>query len=231
MEEKSTVYVASSLKKIEINCKIFNIKVLGTDKNQVELVWSETAVRSLEAKLQDGILTVSDHAAIAIYGPLELISLKRKCQLVIYIPASYQGKLILQTNDEKICVSSVFFQGNLGIASSVGQILLENVNARLIDIRGSHGQTECYAVKVEHSMDVSTDTGSNKCCINDDKENYTVYCKTTNASIPCPGCSGNGAKQLRLSSNYGAISVEFYKGPAVHRPGVPCEFGGEFKDW
>lgn len=231
MDAKSAVYAASSLEKIEISCKIFNIKVLGTTKDQVELSWTETAVRSLETHFQDGILTLSDHAAIAIYGPLELISLKTKCQLVIRIPASYQGKLILQTNDEKICVSSVSFQGDLGIASSVGQILLENVNARLIDIRGNHGQTECYAVNVEHSMDVSTDTGSIKCCINDDKENYTVYCKTENSSIPCLESGGNGAKQLRLCSHYGAISVEFRKGPAAHRPGIPSEFGGAFKDW
>ena len=44
---------------------------------------------------------------------------------VFKIPKTYSGKIVLQTKEEIVHVTDVDFQGNLGISTNTGEILLE----------------------------------------------------------------------------------------------------------
>ena len=54
-----------------------------------------------------------------------MIDLKKDAQFLIKIPKTYSGKIVLQTKEEIVHVTDVDFQGNLGISTNTGEILLE----------------------------------------------------------------------------------------------------------
>lgn len=228
---KCAEYELSGIQKIQINCHIFRIRVVGCKSNKLELSWSDTFTRSLDTEQQDNKLIITDKAAIALYGTLGLIDLKRDAQLLVKVPENYQGIITLQSNLEKIHITDIKTDGNIGVASNIGEIILDNVEAKVIDIRGSNGKINCYAINATETIDISSENGSIYCCVNDREENYTVYCKTNNRSCNFPECKGNGEKKLRITSEIGIISVEFQEGKSARSESNRYNRWNAFKDW
>ncbi len=228
---KCTEYNLNNIQKIQINCKIFKIRVVGCQSNNLELSWSDTFTRSLSVKQQDNVLFITDSAAITLYGTLTLIDLKRDAQLLIKVPETYPGIITLQSNEEKIHLTDVKTYGNIGIASNTGEIILENVETKVIDIRGNNGKINCLAIKVADQIDISSENGNIACCINDFEENYTIYCKTQNRRFNFPECKGDGNKKLRIVSKIGNISIEFQNGTLARTITNRYNRRNSFKDW
>lgn len=231
MAKKCKEFKAEEIEKLEIKCKIFKICVVSSQSNKIEISWSDTTMRSLKIKQEGRKLAICDHAAIGIYGTLALINLKKDAQLLIKIPEQFSGKLILQNKNETIHLMDVSIRGDIGISSNAGEIILENVNANLMDIRGNHGKVECYAVDVSDVLDISSENGSIYCCINDMEENYMVHCDTQNHRCSCPKTGGDGPKKLRIVSKLGSISVEFQNGTLAEKTVSRYNRHGSFEDW
>lgn len=228
---KYTDYELVNIQKIQINCKIFKIRVVGCQSGKLELSWSDTITRSLSVEQLNDELVITDSAAIALYGTLALIDLKRDAQLLIKVPENYQGIIILQSNEEKIHLTDVKTYGNIGVASNIGEIILENVEAKVIDIRGNNGKINCFAIKATELIDISSETGSIACCINDREENYTIYCITKSRRCNFPECKGDGDKNLRITSKMGSISLEFQEGNLARSISNRFNRRNSFKDW
>nr|WP_320025284.1 DUF4097 family beta strand repeat-containing protein [uncultured Acetobacterium sp.] len=224
-------YKVSEVDKLEINCHIFNICVLNSLSDKIEITWSNTIMRTLDIKQEGNQLNIADHAAIGIYGTLALIDLKKDSQLLIKVPSDYNGKLILQTKEDKIHLTDVSTLGNIGISSNSGEILLENVNANLIDIRGNHGNINCYAVNVFDLLDISSENGKIDCFINSSEENYTVFCKTKNRRCNYPETSGIGERKLRIISKMSTINIQFQDGIIARKSSHRYNRHDSFKDW
>lgn len=228
---KCAKYALDNIQKIQINCKIFKIRVVGCQSNKLELSWNDTFTRNLITKQQNDELTITDNAAITLYGTLSLIDLKRDSQLLIKVPENYEGIIILQSNEEKIHLTDIKTNGDIGVASNTGEIILENVEAKVIDIRGNNGKINCFAIKTAEIIDISSENGNIACCINDCEENYTIYCKTKNRRCNFPECQGDGNKKLRITSRRGSISVEFQEGNLARNITNRYNRRNSFKDW
>jgi hypothetical protein len=228
---KCAEYELDNIQKIQFNCKLFKIRVVGCQSGKLELSWRDTSTRSLIVEQQNDELVIKDRAAIALYGALGLIDLKRDSQLLIKVPQTYQGIITLQSNEEKIHLTDVKTNGNIGIASNTGEIVLENAEAKVIDIRGNNGKINCFAIKATEIIDISSEHGSIACCLNDHEENYTIYCKTQNRGCNFPECKGDGHKKLRITSKMGSISVEFQEGNLARNISNRYNRQNSFKDW
>lgn len=228
---KCAEYELDNIQKIQINCRIFKIRVVGCQSSKLELSWSDTFTRSLTVEQQNNELIITDSAAIAFCGTLRLIDLKRDAQLLIKVPENYQGIVTLQSNEEKIHLTDVKTNGNIGVASNTGEITLENVEAKIIDVRGNNGKINCFATKVIETIDISSENGSIDCCMNDREENYTIYCKTRNRRCSIPECKGDGDKKLRITTKMGNISVEFQEGNLARNISSRYNRRNSFKDW
>lgn len=224
-------YKASEIDKLEINCRIYNICVLNALSDKIEITWCDTIMRTLDIKPEGNQLNITDHAAIGIYGTLALIDLKKDSQLLIKVPTDFKGKLIFQTKEDKIRLTDVSILGNIGISSNSGEILLENVNANLIDIRVNHGNINCYAVNVSDLLDISSENGKIDCFINSPEENYTVFCQTKNRRCNYPETSGTGERKLRIVSKMSAINIQFQDGVIARKSSQRYNRHGSFKDW
>ncbi|WKY45006.1 hypothetical protein Q5O14_02590 [Eubacteriaceae bacterium ES2] len=143
----------------------------------------------------------------------------------------YNGKLILQAKEEKVALTDVRISGNIGVSTNSGEILLENVQANLIDIRGHLGNISCYAVDVDDILDISSEGGKIECYINGFEEEYTIFCKTQNRRSNCPEASGSGAKKIRIVSKRSMINVQFQNGTIARQTADRYKRHGSFKDW
>jgi hypothetical protein len=231
MKLKYLEYKANEIDKLEINCHIFSICVVNSLTDKIELSWCDTLMRTLDISQEGNQLSLEDHASIGIYGTLALIDLKKEAQLLIKVPMDYSGMLIIQSKEEKILLTDVTILGNIGISSNIGEITLENINANLIDIRGHHGNINCFAVDISEMLDISADSGKIDCCINGFEENYTVFCKTQNRRCNYPEISGQGAKKLRIVSKMSTINIQFQNGAIARKSLNKYSRHGSFKDW
>ena len=78
---------------------------------------------ALEISLPD--IEIFDYTAFKTICQEMIASLPLAVQFLIKIPKTYSGKIVLQTKEEIVHVTDVDFQGNLGISTNTGEILLE----------------------------------------------------------------------------------------------------------
>ena len=188
-------------------------------------------MRTLEIKENNGTISVADRASIGIYGTLALIDLKKDAQFLIKIPKAYSGKIVLQTKEEMVHVTDVDFQGNLGISTNTGEILLENVAARLIDIRANIGKTNCYGIDASDAIYISSTRGNILCNLCGEESEYTVSCTTSNRRNRMTGTYGDGKKNVQLNSEHGEIQYACLSGKAAMKPSSRYNRRHSFKEW
>lgn len=231
MSLKTKAYPLTQIQKVVINCRIFKIHVVASDNESMELSWSNSVMRSLEIQQSDGVLTVLDHAAIGVYGALALINLKKDAQLLIKLPASYSGKLILQTREESVYISNIQSSATVGISTGTGEILLESVSFKKLDIRGNAGKTNGYSLDVTDSMQISSKSGSISCNLIGCEAEYTVSCATRNRRSDGTGVIGTGEKKVLLNSEHGEIHYSFQNGITTAKPSSRYNRRNSFNEW
>ena len=231
MSLKQKNYELNQIMKIEVNCKIFKIRIVESPSEQIEFSWSDSVMRTLEIKENNGTISVVDHASIGIYGTLALINLKKDAQLLIKLPKAYSGKVTLQTREEIVHVTDVNFQGNLGVSTSTGKILLENVAARLIDIRANVGKTNCYGIDASDAIYISSTRGNIICNLCGEESEYTISCTTSNHRNNISGTYGDGKKSIQLNSEHGEIRYTCLNGKATMKPRSRYNRRHSFKEW
>ncbi|MFR0555687.1 DUF4097 family beta strand repeat-containing protein [Pseudoscardovia radai] len=241
-------YPVAEIERVEVNCKLFAIRVMGSATDNIELSWRDTTMRSLEVKQEGNTLKLIDHAAIGIYGTLALINLKRDDQLLIKLPESFTGKAIIQSRSESVHLSDLKFPGNLGVSSDAGEILLENVETTKIDIRGNLCKVNCYGVGVAETMDISSKTGQIQCYVDGTEEEYSVFCNTerkrhvaaANRSNPrhprgiwtnAPEQLGHGPRKVCITTETGQIDFAFQNGAKTRKTAGRYRHGNSFQDW
>ena len=202
-------YPRTKISKIDVNCKIYKIRVVESPNENIEISWSDTVMRSLEIRQDGDQLFILDHASIGIYGTLALINLKKDCQLLIKLPPAYSGKAIFQSKEEPVHISDLSTRAAIGIAVNTGEILVEHVCCSHMDIRGNLGKINCYSLDATDTILISSKTGAIMCNLIGNKTEYTVSCTTNNRRCTSNGVSGNGSKKVVLCSEQGNIHYTF----------------------
>ena len=231
MSLHSKSFPSVSITKLDVNCKIFKICVVESPNDNIEISWSNTTMRSLDLKTSGDTVTILDHAAVGIYGTLALINLKKDAQLLIKLPASYNGKLILQTKEETIHMSGITAPATIGISTNTGEILLENVCFQTLDIRGNAGKINCYSLDTTGSINISSKSGAINCGLMGTNSDYTISCTTKNPKCCPPETNGSGTKKVLLSSERGEIHYTFQNGVETQKPSCRYDRRNSFKEW
>lgn len=231
MSLKTKSYSYNEITKINVNCKIYKIRVLQSPNDNIEISWSDTVMRTLEIKLENGVLTLLDHASIGIYGTLALINLKKDAQLLIKLPTSYSGKAIFQSKEEPVHISDLSSNATVGISTNTGEILLENFNCEHLDIRGNVGKINCYSLDTTGSISISSRTGAIICNLIGSEADYTVSCSTNNRRSFSNGQIGQGSKKVQLTSERGEIQFTFQNGIEMIKPMNRYNRRNSFREW
>lgn len=232
MGKKSKKFDLAQIQKIRVDCKIFEISIRSHPGAELEMSWVDTTTRTLKIAQTDGELSITDKAAITIYGPLELINLKKDAKLEIAVPEQYDRTLIVQTQSNKIVLSNLKIPGKVGLASETGEMVLENVEAAQIDIRGKNGKINCYGITAQREININSTLGNIVCCINDEEAAYTVFCDTQRSNgKKAPTAGGTGDKKLRILSKQGQVSLSFQPGVFPAGMGARRASRDKFQDW
>jgi hypothetical protein len=230
MSLKTKSYPHRSIAKLDVNCKIYNIRVVESPNDKIEISWSDTVMRSLEIREENDTVKILDHAAIGIYGTLALINLKKDAQLLIKLPSDYSGKAIFQTKEDKVHISDLTTDATIGISSNTGEILLENLCCRCLDVRGNLGKVNAYSLDTTGSVSISTKTGAILCSLLGNEDDYSVSCATNNRRS-LSGCTGNGDKKIQLNSERGEIRFAFQNEIEIMKPVNRYDRRNAFKEW
>ena len=242
-------YPVTEIERLEVNCKLLAICVIGSATDRIELSWRDTTMRSLEVKQEGNTLKLIDHAAIGIYGTLALINLKKDNLLLIKLPKSFMGKAIIQSKSESVRLCDLEFPGSLGVSSDVGEILLENVKTTKIDIRGNLCKVNCYGVSVTEALDISSNAGRIQCYVDGTEEEYSVFCNTerkrhvaatADYSDPrrsggirtnVPEQLGHGPRKVCITTVTGQIDFAFHNGVKTRKTVGRYRHRNSFPDW
>jgi hypothetical protein len=137
--------------------------------------------------------------------------------------------------------------------SNGGKILLENVDASKIDLRGNVCKVSCYGVTVAETLDISSKTGQIQCYVDGTEDDYTVFCHTerrhsssaaalraearrngqdprtvqTSDAVPL----GHGPRKVCITSETGQIDFAFQNGGTARRTAGRYQRGNSFQDW
>lgn len=224
-------YPCTKISKIDVNCKIYKIRVVESLNENIEISWRDTVMRSLEIRQDGDQLFILDHASIGIYGTLALINLKKDCQLLIKLPSAYSGKAIFQSKEEPIHISDLSTRAAIGIAANTGEILVEHVCCSQMDIRGNLGKINCYSLDTTDTIHISSKTGAIMCSLTGDKTKYIVSCTTNNRRCAANGTSGNGSKKVILCSKQGDIRFTFQNSIESNMLNRRYDRHHSFKEW
>lgn len=231
MSLKTKTYPCAEIEKLDVNCTLYKIRVVESPSDMIEISWRDTAKRTLELKLEDRTLKLLDHAAISIYNTLALIDLKKDAQLLIKLPKSYTGKAIFQSKEEPVHLSSLTSKATIGVASSTGEILLENVCCSQLDIRGHQVKINCYSLDTTGSVNISSKNGAINCNLLGSESDYTVSCNTSNRRCTVNGVTGQGDKKVQLNSERGEILFTFQNGISTSKPTSRYDRKDAFQEW
>lgn len=231
MSLKTKTYPCAEIEKLDVNCTLYKIRVVESSSDMIEISWHDTAKRNLELKLENRTLKILDHAAIGIYNTLALIDLKKDAQLLIKLPKSYTGKAIFQSKEEPVHLSSLTSEATIGVASSTGEILLENVCCSQLDIRGHQGKINCYSLDTTGSINISSKNGAINCNLLGSESDYTVSCNTSNRRCTVNGVTGQGDKKVQLNSEHGEIRFTFQNGVSTSKPTSRYDRKNAFQEW
>lgn len=228
---KAIAYPCTEISKIDVNCKIYKIRVVESPNENIEISWNDTVMRSLEIRQDGDQLFILDHASIGIYGTLALINLKKDCQLLIKLPSAYFGKAIFQSKEEPVHISNLTTHATIGIAVNTGEILVEHVCCSHMDIRGNLGKINCYSLDATDTILISSKSGAIMCSLTGDKTEYTVSCTTNNRLCTSNGISGNGSTKVVLCSEWGNIRYTFQNNIDSIRLNGRYDRHHSFKEW
>lgn len=236
MASKKETYALQAIQKIHLNSNLFRLEITSSPHEQIEIQWTETSKRSLSFMQSGTVLKIEDKVAIdkmlfAALDPLGLFELKRDALLVLRIPAAYTGSVICQTKEETINAANLHFGGKLGIATNTGKIMLKDVQADTIDIRGNLGEIKCYDIDCQNLIDLSTERADILCDIADEEKHYTILCQTKHGRTNTPNESGSGSKKLRLTTITGNIEVQFADGLKEKTSTRRYNMKDAFEDW
>ena len=236
MASKKETYALQAIQKIHLNSNLFRLAITSSPHEQIEIEWTETSKRSLSFTQSGNVLKIEDKVTIdkmlfAALDPLGLFELKRDALLVLKIPAAYTGSVICQTKEETINAENLHFDGKLGIATNTGKIMLKDVQADTIDIRGNLGEIKCYDVDCQNLIDLSTERADILCDIADEEKHYTTLCQTKHGRTNTPNESGNGSKKLRLTTITGNIEVQFADSLKEKTSARRYNMKDAFEDW
>ncbi len=237
--QKTQSFSCAEISKIDVNCDIFTIQVYESDNDNIEILWKDSTTRTLEIKRDKGVVTIQDRAAIRAYGPLELIDLKAGADLVIKIPNSYEGKAIFQCKGD-LTISNLNTKAAIGLATNTGEILLDRVSCRKLDIRGNSGKINCYSLDATDEISISSQNGDIMCSLLRSENDYFVSYATNNRHASsrakdsqrgASGTAGNGSVSVLLTSERGTIDFSFQNSILVPMPSNNFDHNNAFEDW
>ncbi len=237
--QKTQSFSCAEISKIDVNCDIFTIQVYESDNDNIEILWKDSTMRTLEIKMDKGVVTIRDRATIGFYGPLELIDLKAGADLIIRIPNSYEGKAIFQCKGD-LTISNLNTKAAIGLATNTGEILLDRVSCGKLDIRGNSGKINCYSLDATSDISISSQNGDIMCSLLRSEKDYSVSYATNNRHATSrendsqrgsSGTAGNGSVSVLLTSERGTIDFSFQNGTVVPMPSNSYNHNNAFEDW
>lgn len=202
IEEVTTIQIKSALSQINV--------VAGAGKDIV-LKWTDTQRRKTEVVLENGTLTVKDHAQAALYGIVGLIWLKEDKELTLELPTDFSGTVFLESKDECIRIVGLRCHCLLYAKSLVGVIDVSAAEFNQGEFKSQGGNIELHSVICQQSISATTVTGDIECSCPESVENYLLDCSSEHGRCSLPVFLGQGPKRLRMRSKTGSIAVNFHE--------------------
>lgn len=202
-------FPADTVTDIQIKVMLSQVNVVVGNESDIVLRWTDTKRRTTSAVLDGAVLTVKDHAEIALYGIVGLISLKERKELTLELPNGFCGSVQIESNDECVRVLGVNCPATLQVKTLVGAIDISSSNLQSCDLTSQGGTVTLYGIMTQKGISAMTNSGNIDCLCGETADNYLLDCRSEHGVCNLPSIFGRGEKYLRLRSKIGAITVNF----------------------
>jgi len=211
MSSQSKSIPADSCQSINVESKIFQIKLTGYQGNDIRIRWQDTGVRKVEISETDGRLDIRESDLVTIYGVLGLIELTRDKELTIEVPQTFAGDIIIHAmGGELVKLDHIQTSRLLDIQTKTRMTILNAVKAESIRIETKHsGGIHANNIGCEQDITLRTAMGAIICSISEPPKNYSVSCYSRRGRCNVPLTNSIGVKTLNAESVSGNISIQF----------------------
>ena len=202
-------FLSDTVTNIQIKVMLSQVNVVAGNESDIVLRWTDTKRRTTSTVLEGTVLTVKDHAEIALYGIVGLISLKESNELTLELPNDFCGSVQIESNDECVRVLGVNCPATLQVKNIVGAIGISSSNLQSCDLTSKSGTITLYGIMTQKGISAMTNIGNIECLCGETADNYLLDCSSEHGVCNLPSIFGRGAKYLRLRSKIGTITVNF----------------------
>jgi len=198
MSSQSKNITADSCQSINVESKIFQIKLTGYQGNDIRIRWQDTGVRKVEISETGGRLDIRESDLVTIYGVLGLIELTRDKELIIEVPQTFAGDIIIHAmGGEHVKLDRIQTSGLLDIQTKTKMTILNAVKAESIRIETKHsGGIHANNIGCEQDITLRTAMGAIICGISEPPENYSVSCYSKRSRCNVPLTNNSGVKNI-----------------------------------
>lgn len=106
------------------------------------------------------MLTVKDHADVALYGILGLIWLKEDKELTLELPTEFKGIVQLESKDECIRVLGVTGSCSIQAKTTVAAIDVSETSVQEYDFTSQNGSILLHGITSQKGISATTDGGN-----------------------------------------------------------------------
>lgn len=211
MSSQSKSIPADSCHSINVESKIFQLQLTGCQGNDIHIRWQDTGVRKVEISEHSGRLDIKESDLVTIYGVLGLIELTRDNELIVEVPLSFAGDIMIHaTGGEHVKLDRIQTGGLLDLQTKTRMTILNVVKAASIRIEAKHsGGIHANNIQCEQDITLITAMGAIICGISEPMQNYSVSCFSKRGRCNMPLTNNIGIKTLNAESVSGNISVQF----------------------
>lgn len=194
---------------IQIKSMLSQVNVVGGRDSDIVLRWTDTKRRTTLAELNEKMLTVKDHADVALYGILGLIWLKEDKELTLELPTEFKGIVQLESKAECIRVLGVTGSCSIQAKTTVAAIDVSATSVQEYDFTSQNGSILLHGITSQKGISATTDGGNIECFCGEPTNSYMLDCHSEHGLCSLPKSVSRGRKYLRLRSKTGAITVNF----------------------
>ena len=189
---KTALFNMNQISEIEVNCKVYDIDIVGVTGNEIKVTWDETENWWLLINQTESALQLQEQDLIGLQALLSLASSLSYKSLTIEIPEEYRGSLILETTTGLIHIRDLSALNKIDIKSNAGSVDVRNLKVKgRIRISGTTGAVTLSSVLVDNDIRITTTVG--------DVELNSVHAKTIRA---------DSSKRITAQDIFAESSVE-----------------------
>lgn len=156
-ERRTATFSIQDIHSLCVSCKVFNIEILRSKGEEIEITWDETGSWSLSTEKVNSCLRLDEENYLGFQNFADFFSPQQHKSLSIALPTGYVGPLCLENETGCISIVGIIVEGKVEAKSTVGHIGVKNLKTNAgLHVEAHAGGIDILHVEADEEICVSS---------------------------------------------------------------------------